>query len=216
VTAQWPDRVVYQAQQYFIAGKKGAGLLTPISFGIEVCVLATAAYRGYVCEYSIINQQLYLTEVMLQTLQRPYPELAGVQSQVHENLPVGYYPGLQIECPFSGGLVVVQGPLQKHSSGVLPNPASYEIVKEMIFQDGRVTNLIDHSTQMAEIRYRLDELEALKTPINNDYFRTLRKTEDTLRYFKELDELNRQKGCDWKTLKALEWSFAPGYEEQPD
>ena len=60
MTNQSPDTVFYNDDKYLIAGLKGTGLFRPLDFGIATYVMSTACYRGYICQYKLIENRLHL------------------------------------------------------------------------------------------------------------------------------------------------------------
>lgn len=47
MTAQIPDTVIYQGEQYSLIGVSGGELVAPQQFGMQLRLLHTASYRGF-------------------------------------------------------------------------------------------------------------------------------------------------------------------------
>ena len=76
MTAQIPDEVRYQDDEYTLVGVNGDNLSTPEDFGIITHSRTTACWRGYVMKFECIDGQLMLQEMMVNA-QTP-PKIKGV------------------------------------------------------------------------------------------------------------------------------------------
>ena len=74
---------------------------------------------------------------------------------------------------------------QLRKCAVVCNPSCFRTVIEIIVTNGQVEEVIDHSGAMQDIRRRIKEV-------------------------KVIDPKDR-----WRIEQEIEWSFAPGYKEQP-
>jgi hypothetical protein len=156
LTVQTPDVVIYENHKYEVAGLKGKGLLTPTDLGISPSMMATNCYRGYICQYEIIDQKLYLTGMKVRTADNQYPVVDEVSATLLFKI-IGKYQNLKIFCEFSGGLVLVRDALSR-SRVVVPIPSSFRTVIELILENGKMEQLIDHSEKMPDIRRQVDEV----------------------------------------------------------
>ena len=156
MTTQAPDIVIYDNLEYVLAGLKGKGLLTPVELGINPFMMSTACYRGYICQYEFIDDKLYLTGMRVRTADNQYPVVGDVSATLLFDV-IGQYQNLKIFCRFSGGLILVRDVLLC-VHGVIPTPSSYCTVIEIILEDGKIEQVIDHSEKMDYIRRRIDNL----------------------------------------------------------
>jgi hypothetical protein len=151
MTKQIPDRVLYKGQEYILAGLKGHGLLTPWDFGIprEMLAMATTCTRSYYSQYECLDNQLFLMELTIvhqENVQLPLIERVSAQSQ---NSHFSSYSPLRVPCPLSGGLILVRNPIGLECD--FPNPVDFEEVTELLFEDGILQRMIDHSTTVAAL-----------------------------------------------------------------
>ena len=156
LTRQTPDTVIYDNTKYALAGLKGTGLLKPTDLGITPCIMATFCYRGYICQYELIDENLYLKNMKVRTMENQYPIVGAVSPTLSLGI-VGHYEDLNLFCKFSGGLILVRDALPRIRS-VTPNPPSFSTVIEMILNDGNLEQLIDHSKKMDELRSQIDNV----------------------------------------------------------
>ncbi len=91
MTAQIPDLVIYRDQEYSIVGMKGSGLPDPSEFGLSPGMMSTACYRGYYCNYTVRDDHLILTHLVVQSADDHYPVIDGVAPLIppaHESRPL--------------------------------------------------------------------------------------------------------------------------------
>jgi len=155
MTRQIPDTVIYKGGEYVLAGLKGKGLLTPTDLNIVTKGLATACYRGYYCQYSCIDNFLFLTELSVFNEPNQLPSLQGIVPSAILDM-FARYQDLKIQCPFSGGLVIVKNLVAPNRT--LPSPLEYNEVVEIIFEQGMLQGEIDYSSKVNMFRNILDEM----------------------------------------------------------
>lgn len=156
---QIPDLVLYKGQEFILAGLRGTGLLTPMTFDIssEMMGVATACYRGYFCKYDCTEDDLFLVE--LGVIRRDNLELLlieGVSAKTDGIRFFHTYENLRIPCPLSGGLVLVRNPVVL--VGHFPSPIEFAEVVEILFEQGMIQMKKNHSKKVAELRKTVDEL----------------------------------------------------------
>jgi hypothetical protein len=157
MTKQIPDKVLYKGREFILAGLKGTGICTPIDFGIsrEMMGIATACYRGYVCHYACIDNRLFLIWLgILQEEDVELPFIAGISATPYSIL-FSSHENLKIQCPLSGGLLLVRNPVGLEDD--VPSPWDFKEVIEVLFEDGMLQQEIDHSKTVAALRKSVDD-----------------------------------------------------------
>jgi hypothetical protein len=79
MTAQISDRVIYREQDYQFVGAKGSGLPHPVQFGLTPKMMSTACYRGFYCDYTVRDDRLLLTHLVVRSADDHYPIIDGVE-----------------------------------------------------------------------------------------------------------------------------------------
>jgi hypothetical protein len=225
MTKQIPDKVLYKGQEYILAGLKGTRLFSPLDFGIssEMMGVMTACYRRYFCTYSCIDNELFLSELVLVHHQRDDVEieLPAIEGVIPKPVPpesdiiiFNCYQELKIPCSFSGGLILVRNPVELVSD--YPSPIEFEEVVEVLFEKGKMQQGLDHSATVARLRKQVDGVsETLKS--NSEMAEVLRKWDspdekvsdpETKLFDEYINEIVD------KTIE-IEWSFVSDYEQQP-
>jgi hypothetical protein len=153
MTAQIPDTLIYNGDRYRIIGLKGAGLPTPADFEMETFMMSTACYRGYYAQYSIQEDQLVLSEITLRAREGNYKPIQGIEPETAEYGTAGCYSNLHVPVHFSGGLLLGKDfidAMYVHMG--FQKPTSFEVVIELLVEDGHISRIIDHSEKIAAMR----------------------------------------------------------------
>jgi hypothetical protein len=150
MTGQIPDRVVYQEREYALAGIGGQGLFDPTEHGLQVYSITTACWRGYLCEYSVEDDQLFLTALRVGAAAPP-DELFGAPVRLGDQAAA--YGPIRVRQPFTGGLLLGAGFIEELYVHMGHQPAwKYTEVLELTFDDGRLVAVNDHLQLMARRR----------------------------------------------------------------
>jgi len=181
MTAQISDHVIYADHTYQVIGVKGSWLPQPQDYGLTPTMMSTACYRGYYCDYTVRDNALLLTHLVVRTPDDNAPPIEGVtpivgkrrkldntefpptdirgmyESYGAEGRFINYdgaiYANLKIETHFSGGLLIAGDFIRSMYVHMgFQKPTSFETVIELLFEDGKLTDAIDHSKKMAERR----------------------------------------------------------------
>jgi hypothetical protein len=163
MTAQINDLVFHRKVRYSVAGVSGSGLFDPASYGIEPQTLSTACWRGFHVDYEVRDSMLLMTSLTIGLT----PKDRLVASRGELPFAPGFVPandrfgqptieGLSLAIPYTGGLLLADGFLRDLYVHMGFHPAwKYTDVRELIFEQGQVTEDHDRSQQMAELRERL-------------------------------------------------------------
>ncbi|MEH2076131.1 MAG: hypothetical protein V7K57_17330 [Nostoc sp.] len=65
MTGQISDQLIYKSQIFCIAGVDGVGLFEPTQHGFSPQWGTKACWRGYCCTYKVIEETLYLKELII-------------------------------------------------------------------------------------------------------------------------------------------------------
>ena len=156
MTAQMPDVVRYQDEEYVLVGVKGRGLFSPKDFGMTPVSVLTSCYRGYWTEYTCDGGELWLTEMTVSAQGNRYGEIGGVEPMVERVPPTARYEGIRVASRFSGRLLIAKDLLpDQYVHMGFPKPAAYKTVIELAVEDGRIVEEIDRSEHYADIRKKM-------------------------------------------------------------
>lgn len=158
MTAQIPDNVDWQGDEYSLAGIDGGPLFDPAEHGLEVRMISTACWRGHICTYAVPDGRFELASLSV-GMDDPPAELFGTPRAPSEYGEIRYEP-LHHPVPFTGGLLIAADFIVKLYVHMGFHPAwKYERVHELLFDAGRLTAHHDRSAAMAAFRDRDPKLE---------------------------------------------------------
>jgi len=172
MTAQVTDTIQIYDKVYEICGIHGAPLFAPESLGIVPIPPHTACWRGHVDHYRLYRRKLELdqlhiwlgnsgTDPALKSASRRGPFINGVEprvSPITADMSENFYAGLQLELPFTGGILAGRGFLRELyiHMGFLP-AWKFKSIYELILDKGRLKELRDVSPEMESVRRRMLE-----------------------------------------------------------
>ena len=167
MTAQVHDRLLVYDQELDLVGVNGGELFAPRRYGLRPFRTSTACRRGYVCHYAVRDDRLVLDQlfVSLELLGgqgrdryagQAGPAINGVspifpnEQSPHLN---NRYDALNLETPFSGGLLAGAGFIRELYVHMGFHPAwKYQTVYELIVFAGQVTEVRNVSEGLVAIR----------------------------------------------------------------
>ena len=162
MTAQASDLLILDGVAFAIVGVNGGPLFDPSSEGIEPAMINTACWRGYICTYTTTDGHLLLSELEL-----GYESTVNGEALTDESVVLGvkvgrsnFAPfvlrGLSLPVPFSGGLLLGAGFIEALYVHMGFQAAwKYEKVVELLLTDGEVTDSVDRSAAVAELRSKI-------------------------------------------------------------
>ncbi|WP_448269668.1 hypothetical protein [Nostoc sp. DSM 114159] len=167
MTGQISDQLIYKSQIFCIAGVDGVGLFEPTQHGFSPQCGTTACWRGYCCTYKVIEETLYLKELIISLSLKEKlmikhgrgRDFIGVFPSLrhtHVGHPSAIYDDLNHLVEFTGSLLAGNNfinNLYVHLG--FQSAYKYEEVHELIFENGYLMQSIDRSEEMAEIRQKI-------------------------------------------------------------
>ncbi len=159
MTGQIPDTYRYNGRKYSIIALTSPIDFNPEDYGFRPKAPTTACWRGYVCEYEITDDQLYLSRFDVYCGDDPYPVFDGVSPVKGRDFRhMMVYRNLHHVIDYDGSIVVGTGFLSKYYIHMgFQRAWAYRNVYELVFQHGKVISRIDHSKAVAKIRKQVDQ-----------------------------------------------------------
>ena len=170
MTAQIPDTLLIESESFSIIKVRGEGLFHPQSIGIKPVCTSSACWRGYECHYAIEDGQLLLRRLVVPIsagavklgrvqifgkkpeIVRPRripadEKFLGIGIAMHE------ISDISIPISFSGQLLAgrdLDASLYVHMG--LQSAYKYRRLKQLTFDSGALTSLVDRSQDAEAIR----------------------------------------------------------------
>lgn len=158
MTMQIKDSLYYTDKSYTIVTCNTPLCFDPREYGVTPTPYTTACHRGYWSEYSILNNQLVLQNLFIYTNSNDYPPIANIESVVAPQMP--YFPSrhrvyyeLQLPIIYTGKILIGSNPTTTHYiKGIRNDPWKYKDLKECVFENGSLVEIMDHSETAEDIR----------------------------------------------------------------
>lgn len=159
MSQQKPNEILFQGETYaIIAASTHEGLFDPKQFGITTVMLHTAAHRGFISYYSVMDNTLLLSALEICAKGGLYPLINGTPPSFPHGVSEGFdspatYNEIGLHVPYTGTLHIGRDMDAKHKRRFFSVPDwMYLKVLDLEFVDGRVKSVADLSEKMAEIR----------------------------------------------------------------
>lgn len=171
MTAQVQDSFHYLGEQYVLAAFSEGEPFSPLEAGYRPVMASTACWRGYVCGYEVKDRQLGLRELWINhqageaavTRRLQPPDLNGVSAVRDEEsfFGVWHFREVGLQLTYTGGLMIARDFIRGLYVHMGFHPAwKYQHVHELVFEQGRLVEAHDASTEVAKLRIRMqDELK---------------------------------------------------------
>ena len=155
MTAQIPESIIYEGEEFSLVGVKGKGLYIPEDFGIEPHFRSTACWRGYVMRYSFNNGQLILDRILINT-NNPLKINEIEPQNLKEIGSFDYcYENINFKTDFTGTLLLAKDFIQEMYVHMgFQRPMAFRTVVEIQIENGNITEVRDLSRKMEEERER--------------------------------------------------------------
>lgn len=182
MTAQIPDRIVFEGSTLSITAICGGALFDPESIGIKPVPTNTACWRGFHCVYSVEEDRIWLSKLTIGIRQSDVklgkvlifgkiPEPSSGRELIRHEKEIGIYPidydvdNIREHIKFSGGILAGTDFIQELYVHMGFHPAyKFNHVVELIFQDGKLLHSHDRSDQARLIREGLHDMRAADHP----------------------------------------------------
>ncbi|MGB8455388.1 MAG: hypothetical protein WCD89_24040 [Anaerocolumna sp.] len=150
------DIIISDDMSFLILNCEIKKLYQPDIFGISP-IWENDQFFEYNSIFEIKEYQLYLKSFTI-TADRGYPAINGIKPELlfsEKGIETVQYSDVMVPIKFTGAAVIGNTMIKNYGFDEIPC-YSYKVVRELIFQDGKVVTTIDHSKAMLRIRKNLD------------------------------------------------------------
>ncbi len=165
MSAQLPDRFLFQGQEYDIISTAPSKLFDPAQWGLDPVSPHGACLRGTIATFTVKEESLFLKDLRCWTRQLPPDHLVEAKTvkDVHAGeCPEYFYEGINALIPWGGKIVLGRAFLWPL---LLPRgfqPAwKYKEVMQLLFEEGNLRAYGDVSKKVA--RLRADVMETVQS-----------------------------------------------------
>ena len=152
LTGQVADEFRVEGEIYSLVGVSGEGLYVPADFGMETFSSCTACWRGYVMQYDVVDAELLLVGMDLNT-KNPVP-VNGMEPVSADDSFLSYrYVDIGLKTPFTGTILLGREFIQERYVHMgFQSAESYREVIELVLENGDVLETRDLSAEMERRR----------------------------------------------------------------
>lgn len=161
MTAQVSDKFIYKNNEYSIVAETTPVEFHPEDYGIIPCPIDTACWAGYWCNYEITGDELILKNLIINSKNDEYPDIEGVspnEPSIVKNMGYHIYNNINLRMSYTGKVLLGDEFMSSYYIHMGYQRAwSYKVLKEFVFQNGKLIEIIDHSDIAAKIRKEIDK-----------------------------------------------------------
>ena len=175
MTAQMPEKVLYQGSEYALILWEEDQLFTPERYGMHPVMIHTACWRGYYVTYELGEEGLVMREFTVRQQDGNYPPVEGVQPTLEEYQAT--YKSLNLAINYHGKLTLARDMIpERYVHMGIQGPDAFKVVLEFTLSEGKIIKVEDRSAEMEELRNSLpvnplDPMSFLKNLQYNPLFK---------------------------------------------
>ena len=152
MAAQMHDSIVLDARKFLIVGVNGDDLFKPAEFKMNPYMSVTSCWRGFVCEYKIESNQLFLNTLQI-NLDQPGPRINGVEPLFSKAMFNNVYNPLNLPMDFTGEILAGDQFIRELYVHMGFHPAwKFQVVHQLRISHGTVLDVKDISPEMRRVR----------------------------------------------------------------
>lgn len=138
MSEQIPDHLIWNNEKWiFILADNIYSLFDPEKFGLTPTEWTTCCYKGFVIQFRIVNDRLFLDELFVNCENKKYPPINGVKAKYCE-LGAVKYMNIGLELSYSGVIIIGKNLKKKFYRRAFTGPGSYETTYELEIKDGKL------------------------------------------------------------------------------
>lgn len=152
MTGQVSDKFRIDGEVFALVGVNGEGLYVPADFAMETYSSCTACWRGYVMQYDVRNNELFLVGMELNA-NDPVP-INGVEPvEAADSFLRFRYIDIGLKTPFTGTILLgAEFITERYVHMGFQSAESYRRVIELVLENGDVLETHDLSGEMEQRR----------------------------------------------------------------
>ena len=169
MSQQENDKLVYDGKCYEIIESRMRLRFDPMEYGLKPSEVLSTIARGYLCEYIVADEQLYLDNLNINTEDDYYPEINGIAPLTNDQNILfwnGHHIYSQVHIPvaYTGNLLIADQSeiIRQKPYGFGADLWEYRTLISLTFENGILTDRKDHSRLGAAIRAHILNSNDLK------------------------------------------------------
>lgn len=165
MTAQIGDKFNFKGSEYTMVSITTPIKFNPEIYGITPQSIMTACWKGFWCVYDISDEEIVLRDLYVSSKDDFYPEIKSVTPLSEDKNSkkrfkyMGHhlYKDLNIPIEYTGKILVGNDFIHEYYIHMgFQRTWAYKALKELIFEEGILLDVIDHSDMAAKLRKEIE------------------------------------------------------------
>ena len=167
MTAQVGDKFFMKGKNYSIVAMTTPLEFHPSKLGITPQYVTTACWAGFWCVYNVTEEGIFLKDLYVNSKDDNYPKIEGIDAIEEEPNSYSYmghhlYKNLNMKIDYTGKILVGRNFINEYYIHMgYQRPWAYEVLIELVFENGKLIEKNDESNTAEELRKQLKNEESL-------------------------------------------------------
>ena len=136
MTAQMKDPFIWNQEKWtFIGAEDVYSLFDPQKYGLTPTMANTACYKGFIVQFAVIDNSLFLEKLLIRCKNNLYPPINGI-NPVPGDYGMTAYNDIHLPLSYTGKIIVGNEMKPEFHHRAFTGPHSYAISFELSFIDG--------------------------------------------------------------------------------
>ncbi|GAA0077584.1 hypothetical protein UT300005_19620 [Clostridium sp. CTA-5] len=137
-------QIKYKLRKYIFLGAENIyDFFNPAKYGLEPEEIATDCWKGFRCDFSIRNNNIYLDNLKINGKSDEYPDINGVKVGKVNYEGYHVYKKLNLKLIYSGKVIIGTELKKRFIGRAFLNPGDYKKIIELSFQNGEIIGIKD-------------------------------------------------------------------------
>jgi len=137
MSQQATDPFIWENEEWIFLGAENVySLFDPQKYGLNLSSGFSACWKGFVIQFAVENNELFLDELDVICKDGNYPEIAGISPVIEEDALFQNYENIHLKLNYSGTITIGQGYLKRYLGRAFTGSHMYEKVYELTFKNG--------------------------------------------------------------------------------
>lgn len=149
MTMQRPDPFIWDNEEWIFLGAKNVyTLFDPESFGLSPTMTDTACYKGFVVQFALSENKLFLDKLEVHCENNVYPPINGIKPKKGTGSYFSrfmFYENINLQLDYSGVITIGKDMHEKFFGRAFIGPHAYKNTFELTFKNGELIKQKDTS-----------------------------------------------------------------------
>lgn len=164
MTGQVSDQYRYKGEAYSLIALSDPINFLPEDYGLNPASVCSACWRGFICEFQITEQGLFLEDLYVRDRDDHYPQINGIgpepvkKGDKIRNMGMRCYRNLKLPVPYTGRILAGREFMHEYYIHMgFQRAWAYGVLLEFVFQEGILKDIHELSRATEVMRKKLDQ-----------------------------------------------------------